>query len=123
MSKDSIRREINRKQHEIVLLQERLDCLDRFPEDNFDNRTVIKFRKRFVGSGKAYDYAAIKADDLWYTTGPRSPKGYTWDQLTEWMGDNRFVNQIWMATTEGWVGLLSSEPHYSHTHFTPEEAY
>lgn len=56
--------------------------------------TVIRFDMRFEGPfSKAYDYAAIRAGDgLWYTTGPRSPKGY--NELLDWMEGNTGVFQV-----------------------------
>jgi hypothetical protein len=68
---------------------------ERFGKDDFPDRAVIIFDKRFdryngreLGFwSKPYFYAAIKADGLWSTTGPRAPKSYTWDELIKWMGD------------------------------------
>jgi hypothetical protein len=98
-------------------LEQELVELSRFPDDNFPEGTVIKFDKVFgsweeagqipraypsyeqipnvyvvgvqygVGRHRVYNYAAIKVNGLWYTTGPKSPKGYDWDDLTEWMGN------------------------------------
>ncbi len=48
------------------------------------NGSVIRWRMRFQKGGVKYTYAAIKAG-LWYTTGPNSPKGYTWDELVSWL--------------------------------------
>ena len=59
---------------------------DWYGPDDYPDGTIIKFRKRF-GNSTWYRYATIKAKGLWYTTGPRSPKGYTWDELTAWLGD------------------------------------
>lgn len=47
---------------------------------------VIYFVHQFKGSPKKYQYAALKCEDgLWYTTGPKSPKGYTWHELLLWL--------------------------------------
>ena len=46
---------------------------------------VVKFRVKFRNGGVKYRYAAIRAGGLWYTTGPKSPKGYTWDELLDWL--------------------------------------
>lgn len=57
--------------------------------------SVIRFNMQFGGRGTVYEYAAIHAgDDLWYTSGPRSPKGYTWDQLLDWMEDGTDAYQL-----------------------------
>lgn len=58
---------------------------------------VIWWRMRFDkannhrdGSGtRWYHYAAVKTSEgLWSTTGPQSPKSYTWDQLIDWIYAN-----------------------------------
>ena len=66
-------------------LEERLGFISDYGEDNFTDLDVLKFAKRFVKDGKLYSYAAIKVDGLWYTTGPKSPKGFTWDELVLWL--------------------------------------
>lgn len=50
--------------------------------------SIIKFTKRF-NSGW-YDYAAIhnKEEGLWYTTGPHSSRGYTWEELLRWIDND-----------------------------------
>jgi hypothetical protein len=68
---------------------------ERFGVDDFEPGAVIVFNKRFNEYGgrsipwsKPYFYAATKdPNGLWSTTGPRSPKGYTWDELIRWMGE------------------------------------
>lgn len=54
--------------------------------------SVIKFKVRFQPGGTKYSYAAIRAKNLWYTTGPYSPKGYTWDELLCWLDDKHKVS-------------------------------
>lgn len=66
-------------------VEERLGFIADYGEDTYDDGTVIKFVKSFVKGGKEYSYAAIKVDGLWYTTGPKVPKGYTWDELILWL--------------------------------------
>lgn len=57
---------------------------------------IVVFRKKFGGAGSSrpyvnsdteYVYAFIKSpgDGRWYGTGPKSPKGYTWDELMDWL--------------------------------------
>ena len=47
---------------------------------------MIRFERTFNGGERVYTYGAIRTDQgLWYTTGPRTPKGYTWDDLIDWM--------------------------------------
>jgi len=83
---------------------------ERFGPDDYPNGAVIVFDKVFTPGGRVYNYAAIKTIhantsdytgrvghfELWYTTGPKSPKGYTWDELIKWMGDG--VEEIFYVT-------------------------
>lgn len=86
---------IDRRKRQAELAIERaqaeLDRLYRLPDEPVvedDAPNVIYFQKRFSPNSRVYDYAAIKASDgLWYTTGPQSPKGYSWDRLIEWIYD------------------------------------
>lgn len=65
---------------------------------------VVWFEKTFGGM-HPYTYAAVKSGDgLWYTTGPKAPKGYGWDRLVEWINeDEPEPVTIWHATE--WVSL------------------
>ena len=61
-----------------------LDALaQKYGEDDFEDGTVLKFRYRFNGAARAtkYRYAIIKANGLWYSTGPKTERGYTWDEM------------------------------------------
>jgi hypothetical protein len=74
-------------QAEIVLDKlAQLDELERKygGEDQFKPGDVITFNYRFDKTGRNYSYAALFVNGLWYTTGPRSPKGYTWLELVAW---------------------------------------
>lgn len=77
----SAQRTIERAERELA----RLESLPKEPTLADDPNPIIYFVKSFGGS-REYDYAALKAGDgKWYTTGPRSPKGYTWAELVDWM--------------------------------------
>ena len=89
--------------------QKMRDERERFGEDDFPDGAVITFGKVFPGGTREYQYAAMKTihlEDkygdnqlplgLWYTTGPKSPKGYTWDELVNWMGKG--VKEIYYVT-------------------------
>jgi hypothetical protein len=88
---NAIERRKRQAEAAIQRAQAELDRLYRLPDEPVvedDAPNVIYFQKRFSPNSRLYDYAAIKASDgLWYTTGPQSPKGYTWDRLVEWMFD------------------------------------
>lgn len=80
--------------------QEQIDkLLNRKNEPRGKKRNVIFYRKTF-DNGITYTYAAVRAKGLWYTTGPKSPKGFTWDELLDWLGDDV---KIWVPI--GWEEL------------------
>lgn len=84
---------------QMAAIAEELTRLETRPDEPPKGR-VIRFNMRFGGRGPTYDYAAIHAgDDLWYTTGPRSPKGYTWDELLDWMEDG--TTTFWVLSSPG----------------------
>ena len=62
--------------------------------DDQEDGAVIAFRVRFSKGGVNYDYAALRSQGLWYTTGPKSPKGFTWQELTEWLDEVHRVSKI-----------------------------
>lgn len=104
--------ERGRLRQQMVTIADRLRILDTLPRepDYSGAPPVIYFRLRFRSaanlyapahtSNKAYTYAAVRCPDdgLWYTTGPLSPKGYTWEELAEWMTMTNAVEVIWLAT-------------------------
>lgn len=60
--------------------------IEAYGSDIYEDGNVLLFDRTF-NDGKTYSYAMIKAEGLWYTTGPRSPKGYSWDQIVAWLVD------------------------------------
>lgn len=72
--------------------------LSKYPEqDPCEDGDVIRFAKTFK-DGIRYRYAAIRTGGLWYTTGLRRPKAYSWQELIEWMGSG--VGEIWLMRDE-----------------------
>lgn len=75
-------------------VQAKIDYLESLPKEpvwDDDKPNVIYFQKQFSEGGRFFDYAAIKAGDgLWYTTGPRTPKGFTWQALIEWIDEGHW---------------------------------
>ncbi len=63
----------------------KMDLISGFGEDDFEEGTVFKFKKRFSASSTEYSYAAIKAEGKWYNTGPRAPEGRDWDEFVVWL--------------------------------------
>lgn len=77
-------------QDSIATLQAELIRLASLPQEPEGSEPVIRFHKRFGPGQREYTYAAVKANDgLWYTSGPRTPKGYTWQALVEWIFDGK----------------------------------
>ena len=77
-------------------VEKRLALIESYGDDNYSENSVIRFQKTFVKGGTKYTYAAIKAGGLWYTTGPKSPKGYTWNEFTAWLAATEPVEK-WEA--------------------------
>lgn len=105
----AIEREERRMERALIMAQQaqdRIDFLASLPDEpttiDPDGALVIWFEKKFPTGGKWYTYAAVKASDgLWYSTGPRAPKGYAWEQLVEWMfadGGRVRDDTIWKAS-------------------------
>jgi hypothetical protein len=90
---------------QLAAIAEELDRLSSRPDEPRAG-TVIQFAMQFQLHSTVYDYAAIKAGDgLWYTTGPRSPKGYTWDELLDWMEGNTTGFMVLSPKKQGWRAL------------------
>ncbi len=70
-------------------VQRRLDIMESFGEDIFDDGTVVRFVKTYaVGDEEmAYWFAAIKANDRWYVTSTliQQRAGKTWDEFKEFL--------------------------------------
>lgn len=82
----------------ISRLEAEIARLESLPEEPDANPAIVYFRKDF--GGRDYDYAAVKAGDgLWYTTGPKSPKGYTWESLVGFI----YPDGVDPAEVEVWV--------------------
>lgn len=89
-----------------------LDLHRKYGDDGYPDGAVLTFRYRFhkndwssdpctwyrdqataQRTGKCnntahlsmeYHYAMIKCKDVWYSTGPKAPKAYTWNEMCEW---------------------------------------
>ena len=49
--------------------------------------SVIRFSLRFHRASQVYDYAAIKTNGRWYTTGPAAPKNYSNTEMAAFIED------------------------------------
>lgn len=100
-SREQLERVADRHRKEAERIERRIALLEALPDEpvvDDGEPNVIWFTKSFHASGD-YTYAAVKAsDDLWYTTGPASPKGYTWSDLVQWVVDGTEDAEIWHAT-------------------------
>lgn len=99
-SADVIRRKL---QEDIDRAAAHLERLNRYGDDPFEDGTVIAFDKVFGNpvycEPRTYSYAAIRAGGKWWTTSPRSPKGYEWWELREFIGDAEIY---WAKDMEQW---------------------
>lgn len=75
-------------------LKRKVELVDDYGDDVYEDGTVFVFQKTFEGQpykpdgykdDKAYTYAVIKTNNKWYTTGPMSKKGYTWEEFVLWL--------------------------------------
>lgn len=84
----------------ISRLEAEIARLESLPEEPEADPAIVYFRKDF--GGKDYDYAAVRAGDgLWYTTGPKSPKGYTWESLVGFIypdGADPAEVEVWVVS-------------------------
>ena len=76
---------------EALAEEERIE--QKFGGDQEDG-AVIAFKVRFFKGGVNYDHAALRSQGLWYTTGPKSPKGFTWQELVSWLDAKHRVSKI-----------------------------
>jgi len=99
--------EITALQRTIERAQAKIDFIASLPDEpgvDEDGVAVIFFQKSFSPGGRTYDYCAIKAGNgRWNTTGPRSPKDYSWNQLIKWIFDGSPNTEILVATE--WVRI------------------
>ena len=82
------------------VIAEELARIESYPDEPDTDISVIYWQTDFEREGyTVYDYAALRAgDDLWYTTGPRSPKGQSWDNLIAWIMEEAVpVDGLWVA--------------------------
>lgn len=68
-----------RKQQRLV--EQKLALIEAYGEDTFDEGIVLHFKKRFEKDGILYQYAALKADGRWHTTGKKNFGAGTWEQF------------------------------------------
>jgi hypothetical protein len=98
--RDQLEARLERHRREAARFEQQLALLDELPEEpevEDDEPNVIWFTKVFQNGSRTYIYGACKADDgLWYTTGPNTPKGFTWDRLIEWIYDGKEA-EVWHA--------------------------
>jgi hypothetical protein len=84
-------------EEEIARLESRRELLNYFGVDNdYKVGTVIRFDKRFMEEGKEYSYTAIKCPTGWYTSGPKSPRPYSWAKLVEFLSEG--VDEVWIVS-------------------------
>ncbi len=84
-----VRAEMKKRERE-RLLKEKMDLIDSFGADTFENGTVVKFSKKYEKNGTTFDYAAIKANDMWYTTAVVGTKPFTWEEFLSWLVSGEF---------------------------------
>lgn len=77
----------------------KLAVLEQFGDDEYEEGCVLRFNKTFRPGGTDYAYAMIKCNGLWYSTGPRAPKGFTWEAMINWLTEGPVATyEIWMVS-------------------------
>jgi hypothetical protein len=66
------------------------------------DETVVFFKKRFNAVGQLYTYAMVKVNGTWYTTGPRSPKNYSNDEIIKFL-DGGYNDTGQLMVEDLWV--------------------
>jgi hypothetical protein len=95
--REVLKRRIASHDRSAAKAMEELDRLESMPEEPTNDPNIIYFEKSFYTSEKKYTYVAVKAGDgLWYSSGPKAPKGYTWEELWEFM--SKGVDEVWIVT-------------------------
>lgn len=94
MNRNDIERQMVALRRQLTRLEEQLEKQSEFEAlyDVVDDGTVISFEYQFTDGGAIYSYAAIYTNGLWYTTGPRSPKGYTTNDLIRWLSEGNVTD-------------------------------
>jgi hypothetical protein len=83
-------------ERQLDLEYEKQTLIEAIPDlSQFEDDTVLFFKMRFQPEGKLYTYLALKCIGLWYTTGPRSPKGYSNEQFRAWLAGN-YITELWI---------------------------
>lgn len=107
LARSARERRLEQAQRTIERAQAQIDRLMAMPDEPVaknDEPLVVYFQKQFTRGGTAYDYAAVKAGDgLWYTTGPRAPKGYRWEALIDWIFE---YDEVEMFVAKGFKPLV-----------------
>jgi hypothetical protein len=95
-------RKIELARRRIEQEQARIDFLSSLPdepESDPDGANVIWFKKKFQPGGKEYTYAAVQTEKgTWYTTGPQTPKDFAWEDLIQWIMEDKNA-QVWVAAS------------------------
>lgn len=105
-------KELKRQQEALAEEQRFLETLPDEPHSQNDVTPVVYWEKQFAGGGKTYQYVAIKCrDGLWYTSGPKAPKGYIWGELLLWLMETdpqKKLPELRYSNIEDWSTLAAS---------------
>lgn len=100
------RLEAQRTEEEV---EAKLRIIEQLGDDIFDEGDVLRFMKNFDGT--VYKYAAIKANGMWYTTGPRGQR-FTWDEFKLWLVSGKYP-------TAGFEHLVPNFPPFKEADDDP----
>lgn len=83
---------LQRELARVLAEEQRLE--DTYGAEPTTDDSVIAFRVRFNEGQRFYSYAALRSGGRWFTTGPNSPKSYTWTELVGWLDAKDKVTKI-----------------------------
>jgi hypothetical protein len=96
-TREEVERRLRTLQGMQMSLLDELARIDEMPQDDFEVGDVLMFERRFTPRGLPYTYAAIKGPDLWYFTGSRNKRGYTWEEVLRVLESDQ-VDKVWWAS-------------------------
>lgn len=99
--RDDINKKIELCEKELAIYRKKLETIDKFGEDVYEDGAVLVFSVKFPQN--TYNYAAIKAGGRWHVTGS-FVEAWNWSELVETLL-YKAINGVWHAT--------EFEPHFS----------
>lgn len=85
----------------LARLEDELASINRWGEDIYENGTILKIRRKYVGGDIKYTYAAIKAGNRWTVTSDKRNYMITWGELISFFNENTASIKVTVLSGEG----------------------